>query len=382
MARRLHRIDDQGPELTGQLFELLLRQRAQFGGAGDRFEQHGQWGSERTLGRPPPRRPRVPHGTRPPVRRTTQPVGPVPSRVTRLTAMPGLDADLDRVVDVVAFQATACAQSSSPLYGRILDAVVADLRTGGVTAELLTGRGDDPVGSALALRFLGAVHRIVLDGRAPDLAAFYPSMGGVSEGDPGPAFLRTVEHHRDEVSRHIDDGVQTNEVGRSAALVGGFAEVARTTGLPLRVLERPLAERGGRQGQRERTLLPAVMEHRLVGFGLGLDRSEAMHAAEIVTAVHRARALSPGDFAFSTPIMAFLVTNVASSASVQPSVPDGRSGRTNEVSPTSSSRPRISTSSGSSVPSSASTPRGFATARARYGGDLYQPGGSPSTGHG
>ena len=77
----------------------------------------------------------------------------------------------------------------------------------------------------------------MLDGRAPELAAFYPSMGGVSEGDPGPAFLRTVAHHRDEVSRHIDDGVQTNEVGRSAALVGGFAEVARTTGLPLRVLE-------------------------------------------------------------------------------------------------------------------------------------------------
>ena len=141
------------------------------------------------------------------------------------------------MIDVVAFQATACAQSSSPLYGRVLDAVVADLRAGGVTAELLTGRGDDPFGSALALRFLGAVHRIVLEGRAPELAAFYPSVGGVSEGDPGPAFLRTVEHHRDEVSRRIDDGVQTNEVGRSAVLVGGYAEVARRTGLPLRVLE-------------------------------------------------------------------------------------------------------------------------------------------------
>ena len=51
-----------------------------------------------------------------------------------------------------------------------------------MAAELLTGRGDDPVGSALALRFLGAVHRIVLDGRAPDLAALYPSVGGVSDG--------------------------------------------------------------------------------------------------------------------------------------------------------------------------------------------------------
>ncbi len=151
--------------------------------------------------------------------------------------MPGLSSDLERVVDVVAFQAAACAQSSSPLYGRILDAVVADLRSGGVCAELLTGRGDDPVGSALALRFLGAVHRIVLDGRAPELAAFYPSAGGVDEGDPGPAFLRTVDGHRDEVSRRIDDGVQTNEVGRSAVLVGGYAAVARQTELPLRVLE-------------------------------------------------------------------------------------------------------------------------------------------------
>lgn len=151
--------------------------------------------------------------------------------------MPGLSSDLERVVDVVAFQAAACAQSSSPLYGRILDAVVADLRAGGVCADLLTGRGDDPVGSALALRFLGAVHRIVLDGRAPELASFYPSAGGLDPGDPGPAFLRTVAQHRHEVSRRIDDGVQTNEVGRAAVLVGGFAAVARRTELPLRVLE-------------------------------------------------------------------------------------------------------------------------------------------------
>src|SRR5690349_3443118 len=106
--------------------------------------------------------------------------------------MRGPSSDLDRVIDVVAFQATACAQSSSPLYGRVLEAVVADLRAGGVTAELLTSRGDDPLGSALALRFLGSVHRIVLDGRAPELAAFYPSVGGTADGDPGPAFLRTV----------------------------------------------------------------------------------------------------------------------------------------------------------------------------------------------
>ncbi len=147
-----------------------------------------------------------------------------------------LTSDLARVIDVVAFQGTACAESS-PVYGRVLDAVVVDLRAQGVCAELLTGRGDDPLGSALALRFLGALHRIVLEGRAPDLAAFYPSVGGNDTGDPGPVFLETVRQHRDEVSGRIDDGVQTNEVGRAAVLVGGYASVARRTGLPLRVLE-------------------------------------------------------------------------------------------------------------------------------------------------
>ena len=144
---------------------------------------------------------------------------------------------LAAVIDVVAFQAAACAQSGSPLYARILDGVMADLATDGISADLLRDRGDDPLGSALPLRFLAGVHRIVLEGRAPELAAYYPSAGGTDDGDPVPAFLLTLRRHREEVSRRIDDGVQTNEVGRAAVLVGGYAEVARRTTLPLRVLE-------------------------------------------------------------------------------------------------------------------------------------------------
>lgn len=142
------------------------------------------------------------------------------------------------VVDVVAFQADACARSGSPLYGAILDGVVADLRAGGICADLLDDRSDDPFGSALALRLLGAVHRVVLEGRAPELAEFYPSAGG-HRGPDGVegAFLTAVRENLEEVSRRLGDGVQTNEVGRSAVLVGGYAMVARATGLPLRSLE-------------------------------------------------------------------------------------------------------------------------------------------------
>jgi hypothetical protein len=141
------------------------------------------------------------------------------------------------LLDVLAFQSTSCTTSGSPLYGRILEGVADDVRAGGVSADLLLDDPGEPLGSALALRFLGAVHRIVLEERAPRLAAFYPSVGGSDGGDPVPAFVETVRQHHDELRRRIEDGVQTNEVGRSAVLVGGYASVAERTSLPLRVLE-------------------------------------------------------------------------------------------------------------------------------------------------
>jgi len=129
------------------------------------------------------------------------------------------------------------ARPASPLYGRVIIAVLADVRAGGECHRLLMPYAEEPPSNAVVLRFLAAVHRIVLDGRAPALAAHYPSAGGT----PGPgleaAFLTAVAQHADEVASGLVDGVQTNEVGRSAALLGGYLVVAAETGLPLRVLE-------------------------------------------------------------------------------------------------------------------------------------------------
>ena len=96
----------------------------------------------------------------------------------------------------------------------------------------------DARASALALRFLGAVHRLVLEGRAPALARHYPSAGGEAglEG-AWAAFRDTLEQHRDTLRTLVHRPCQTNEVGRSAALFGGFLLVARETALPLRLLE-------------------------------------------------------------------------------------------------------------------------------------------------
>ena len=140
-------------------------------------------------------------------------------------------------VDALVFQRNSCADLGSNLYAEVLDAVIADVGADGPCAAILRPHEGEPFGSALPLRFLGSVHRLVLQGRAPRLAAHYPSAGGT----PGPSladdFVATVAELRPEIEARIGNGVQTNEVGRSAALVGGFVEVARRSGLPLRLLE-------------------------------------------------------------------------------------------------------------------------------------------------
>ena len=119
--------------------------------------------------------PRYPAAGRRPCGRTRR-----PCRRAQVGAPRVVIADLARRRR--GFQAAACAQSGRRCTARILDAVVADVAAGRRRADLLAAHGDDPFGSALPLRFLGAVHRIVLEGRAPELAAHYPSAGGT----PGP----------------------------------------------------------------------------------------------------------------------------------------------------------------------------------------------------
>jgi hypothetical protein len=161
-----------------------------------------------------------------------------PDSARRQGTTAAVGASADPVVGLLRLQRQHLA-AASPLYAAVLDAVIADVVAGGACRAVLEPHRDDPFGSALGLRFLGAVHRLVLAGRAPGLAAHYPTMGG-RPGDPvevGAAFVAAVAGHAEEIGRGVRVPVQTNEPGRSASLLGGFLAVARATRLPLRVLE-------------------------------------------------------------------------------------------------------------------------------------------------
>lgn len=141
------------------------------------------------------------------------------------------------LTDVLSLQREACALAGSHLYAAILDAMAEDVRAGGLCARVLDPWAANAMADAIPLRFLAAVHALVLTGDAPELAAHYPSAGGTDAGDPVPAFLATVEEHLPRIEASMDLGVQTNEVGRATSLFGGFHAVARRWGLPLRQLE-------------------------------------------------------------------------------------------------------------------------------------------------
>ena len=146
--------------------------------------------------------------------------------------------ELETLARGFRLQAAGCAALGSPFYASLLGSALADLEAGGPVREVVRGFEEEPSGAALPLRLLAPVHRKVLAGELPELDRHYPSTGG--DGDAAAAWLRFREFlaaNESWMREQLKSPCQTNEVGRSAALLGGFLEVAHRSRKPLRILE-------------------------------------------------------------------------------------------------------------------------------------------------
>jgi hypothetical protein len=125
------------------------------------------------------------------------------------------------------------------LYAVLMRAMADDWEAGGPVREICRGWADAPPGAVVQLRLLAGLFRIVLTGRAPHLVEFYPCLGG-SESPAGawPHVRDVLAAHTDELHEALEVAPQTNEVGRSAALLVGLFEAVRRGGLSkVRLLE-------------------------------------------------------------------------------------------------------------------------------------------------
>ena len=147
--------------------------------------------------------------------------------------------DRSRVRQAFLDQAGYCDRLSSP-FTALLCRVLGDGLDGASEIEryILEWPGDaGPFGDSVPLRVVAALHYLVRAGRAPDLAKLHPPQPG-----PEPAALLAATRavlldNQPFVRDFMQSPPQTNEVGRSAALIAGWLEIAARTRLPLSLFE-------------------------------------------------------------------------------------------------------------------------------------------------
>jgi hypothetical protein len=132
------------------------------------------------------------------------------------------------------YYASTVYPDRSPLYLSLAMRVAED-------SELLQVAAQASEKNALPNLFFAAVHLLLLKGERHQLAAFYPSLNNASRHYDYvyPYFRSFVLEHKDKIGEIIKTrSVQTNEVGRCAALVPAFELVTRQAkNRPLALIE-------------------------------------------------------------------------------------------------------------------------------------------------
>ena len=149
------------------------------------------------------------------------------------------DPDTQNLLDAFLIQVKACGYFGSPLSSAVVAAMRDDIAKGGVFAELaVPWRGENVqelINHAVAVRFLGALHHLVLTGVEPALAAVYPPNADV---EAAVALVPEVGRRQfDAIARFVQSPPQTNEVRRSGGLTAGLLDIAARNGLPLALRE-------------------------------------------------------------------------------------------------------------------------------------------------
>lgn len=146
--------------------------------------------------------------------------------------------DAPAVLKALLFQSRACRSMGSELNAVILEGAAEDWSEGGPVRDLMapwaSGDMQAQFDAASPLRLIGALHELALSGADAALSAAYDALDAESIWTAAqPAMVA----HAARLAAFMSHEPQTNEVRRSICLLGGFLEIARTTGLPMRCFE-------------------------------------------------------------------------------------------------------------------------------------------------
>lgn len=144
----------------------------------------------------------------------------------------------DNVREAFERQARSCEALGSPFTARLCRLAAARLDASDrVGAVMLAWPGDaTSSGDSLPLRWVGALHALVLSSRDAALQAAYPPHD-VADDDLWKAITAAKRRHAPFILERLKSAPQTNEIRRSAVLLPGFLTIAARFGLPLDLAE-------------------------------------------------------------------------------------------------------------------------------------------------
>lgn len=125
------------------------------------------------------------------------------------------------------------------LYRTLMFAMAEDWQAGGVVAEICQDWANAPGSAVVQLRLMAGIQRLVLSRTEPQLAMYYPNLGGsASPAQAWQDFEPVLRRHVQELREALAIAPQTNEPGRSVPLLIGLFDAVRRSGLSsVRLLE-------------------------------------------------------------------------------------------------------------------------------------------------
>ena len=146
-------------------------------------------------------------------------------------------ADDPALARLFAVQADSCTRMQAPFNARVC-AILADILddTSALGRRVLAWPPDNRAGDLVPLRCCAGFHALARSRRVPALADVYPP--ATADDDAVRDALRAAIAAQDAfLAGYLDSAPQTNELGRSAILLGGLLTVAAHLKMPIALFE-------------------------------------------------------------------------------------------------------------------------------------------------
>jgi len=142
-----------------------------------------------------------------------------------------------KVCDNFDFQAKYADKMGSPFYSELLKQLGTLIERDSSIGRVFSSWPGKPQADAVALRFVAALNYLVITDQDNDLAAIFPPSTAHTTQQREIILREAIAHHQEFIIDYLRSPPQTNEVGRSMVLIGGFLEIAKRFGKDMDIFE-------------------------------------------------------------------------------------------------------------------------------------------------